>query len=349
LTKSTQSLKQTTQLIVDILSFETSNEVLKQKLSDKATDWDRIVTVASEHLVLPAIYCRLRQKSLLDLLPEDLVLYLEELTQLNRDRNHTLLSEVEDISKLFRTHQIQYVFIKGTAILVGNYYKDIGERMIGDIDILVASNHLDNAFDLLVNAGYSQFLPFNYEVKNYRHRPRQISNKRIGAVELHDQLLKYNYNHLIDKDLFLSSKETVRDIPIPNTEMLIWNGILAQQINDRCYYYNTLKLKGLYDAFVLELPQKEQIMIELYNQKYGLGFLNLVSVFCPSIIPSKQTIVSRFKKQTYQLSLSLPVLGNLLLKLKSVYIGIKDRLKLLFLNKSYRVHILKTKLNKWFF
>lgn len=346
MTKRTQSLTQTTQLIVDILSFETSNIVLKQQLSNNATDWDRIVTVASEHLVLPAVYCRLHQKSLLYLLPEDLVLYLEELTQLNRERNHTLLSEVEQISKLFRAHQLQYVFIKGTAILVGDYYKDIGERMIGDIDILVASNHLDKAFDLLVNAGYSQFLPFNYKVKNYRHRPRQISNKHIGAVELHNQLLKHNYNNLIDKVLFMSSKETVRDIPIPNTEMLIWNGILAQQINDRCYYYNTLKLKVLYDTFVLGLPQKEQMIKELSSQKYGLGFLNLVSVFCPSIIPSEHTILNRFKKRTYRLSLCLPMFGNLLLKLKSEYIGIKDRSKLLFFNKSYRVHILKTKLNK---
>lgn len=328
------------------MSFESSNEDLKNQLVTTDIDWDQIVTVASEHLVLPAVYCRMQQKALLGCLPDDLDHYLAELTQLNRDRNRTLMREVEQISTIFKTNSIQHVFIKGTALLVGGYFKDIGERMIGDIDILVASKDLDKAFDLLVAEGYSHFVSFNYEVKNYRHRPRQISSNHLGAVELHDQLLKHNYNHLIDKTVFLSRKDSIRDIAISNSEMLVWNTILAHQINDRCYYYNTIKLKSIYDLFVLGLPQKEVLLKELSTNKYGLRFLTLASVFCPEIAPLKRSIINRYKKQIFLLSLTYPFLGNQAIKLKSIYIGINVRLKLLFFNKSYRDHILKNKLNK---
>lgn len=343
--KKNQSLKQTIQLIVDILSFERSDDDLKQQLSNTDTDWDQMVIVASKHLVLPAVYCRLQQKSLLGFLPEDLVFYLEELTQLNRERNLTLLDEIKNISELFQKNQIQYVFIKGIALLVGNYYKDIGERMIGDIDILIASKDLDEAFDLMVTEGYDQFVTFNYEVKNYRHRPRQISDMHLGAVELHDQLLKHNYNHLIDKDSFLSNLEIVDGIAIPNSEDLILNTILAHQINDRCYYYNTLKLKGVYDTFVLGLPENKTELKKVSKQKYGLAFINLVSVFSPSILTSLETLPSRFKKRTYQLSLNFPIFGKYLLQLKSNYMAISERIKLLVFNRSYRSHVLRNKLN----
>ncbi len=346
MTKNKQPLKETIQLIVDILSYETSDTVLEHYLINSAVDWDAIVIVASKHLVLPAVYCRLKQKSLLRYLPEDLKQYLEELTQLNRDRNETLLHEVEQISKLFIANNIEHVFIKGIGLLSGNYFEDHGERMIGDIDILVASDDIDKAFKLLVNEGYSQFLPFNYEVKNYRHQPRQISKKRLGAIELHSQLLKHEYKDLINIDLFLSSKEIVNGIAVPNSEQLIWNAILAQQINDRSYYYNVLKLKGLYDVLVLGLSQKKRLIKELSNQKHSLGFLSLASIFCPSIAPLAATGKTNYKKYLFLFTMNYPAFGALMIKIKSLHSAIKERIHLFFLNKSYRAHILKNKLCK---
>ena len=341
-----QSIKQTIQLIIDILSFETSAVELKQRLETTIVDWDPIVMVASQHLVLPAIYCRLQQKSLLDCIPNDLEVYLEKLTQLNRDRNQTLLYEVEQISKTLNEHRIKHVFIKGIALLAGNYFKDIGERMVGDIDILVDSKDLDNAFNILVREGYSQFIDFNYKVKNYRHLPRQICEERIGAIELHDQLLKHKYNHLIDKTSFLRNKEIKNGIAIPNSEHLIQNTILAQQINDQSYYYNLLKLKGVYDVFAVGLPKNTTLIEKLSNEKYSLGFLSLTSIFSQNISPSKETIVSLKNKYCFNIALIMPKFGYRLFKTKSLYLAIKERISLFFFNKSYRNYIIKNRLIK---
>lgn len=344
MTKNKQTLKQTLQLIIDILSFETSDKALERQLSTNLTDWDSVVTVASKHLVLPAIYCRLQQKSLLNYLPADLKLYLEELTQLNRDRNTMLLDEVKQISNVLHSHKINHVFIKGIALLVGNYFQDIGERMIGDIDILIADEDIDNAFELLTSKGYTQSLPFNYEVKNYRHRPRQISDKRLGAIELHDQLLKHGYNTLIDKQLLLSSKTLINDIAIPNKDYLISNTIYAQQINDRTYYYNTLRLKGIYDVLVAGLPQNKKLINTLSQEKFGRAFLNLASVFDNKMEPNKMSFMTRLHKHMYLMSVRFPKLGTSINKVKYFYKAFKDRLLLIILNKSYRKYVLENKL-----
>ncbi|MEZ4801881.1 MAG: nucleotidyltransferase family protein [Gelidibacter sp.] len=342
--KKSQSQRQTIQLIVDILNFETSDAVLKQHLLSNAMDWDSIVSVASKHLVLTSVFCRLQQKSLLGCLPEDLKLYLEELTELNRNRNRSLLNEVQQISKLFERNQIDHVFVKGVALLAGNYFKDIGERMIGDIDILIASKDLDFAFELLVKEGYSQFIEFNYEVKNYRHLPRQISKTRLAAVELHSQLLKHTYNHLIDKDLLLTNKEFNNGVAIPNSNHSIWNAILGQQINDGSYYYNVLKLKGLYDVLNANLPEKKELLNELSTEKHCLRFLGLASIFCPSIGPTKSDFNLHLHKKMFLLKLKFPKLGSWIFKMKSLSVGIQERFLLFFFNKSYREHVIKNKL-----
>ena len=325
---------------------DVAQEDLVERLRNQQVDWDTIVKVASAHLMLPAVYCRLEQKSLLSYLPEELVQYLEALTELNRARNRTLKQEAQTISRLFKIHHIEHVFIKGIALLVGNHYTDLGERMIGDIDILIASDDLDKAFDLLVVEGYSKVVTFNYEVKDYRHRPRQLSETRLGAVELHDELLKHGYNNLLDKITFLKSKEVVNAVTIPNPKMLIWNTILAHQINDHHSYFGTINLKGIYDVLVLKLNKKPNLIIELLEEKHCLQFLSLAAIFIPSIVPSEKKLVIENFQQIFLLKSRFPFFGKLIFKFKLLYLSVSERLVLLTLNKSYRAHLIKNKLFK---
>ena len=134
---------QTLQHIADILGFESDKTLLKARLESDTMDWDHLVRVGSSHLVLPAIYCRLKAKKLLHVLPQELESYLKEITALNRERNEQLLNEAQQISQWFQEADIDHVFLKGTAMLASGYYEDIAERMVGDIDILIQSkNHL---------------------------------------------------------------------------------------------------------------------------------------------------------------------------------------------------------------
>jgi len=339
LTKQGQSLKRTLQLIADILSFDSSYEQLQKDLNENP-NWDAMVSTGSKHLMLPAIYCRLWQKDLLKYLPEELTMYLKEVTDLNRDRNTRLLEEAQQVSKLFDEHQIVHVYLKGIALIAGDYFEDIAERMIGDIDILIASDQLDKAFDLLVAQGYDDFIKFNYEVKNYRHYPRQIAAHRLGAIELHGQLLKHGFNHLMASEIVLANKQLGQQIPIPNTEHLIRNAIYANQINDRHSYLGSIHLKGIYDVLVLKLPDQPQLISTLPSQLHSNRFLNLSSIFFPSLSP-RGCYDGSIYRRIFLVSMHFPKFGRLLYNLKKMLWDLQDRLGIFASNQSYRKHVLK--------
>ena len=48
---------------------------------------------------------------------------------LNYDRNKVLLNELSDLSKIFKKEKISYCLIKGSALLVSDYYENIGNRI----------------------------------------------------------------------------------------------------------------------------------------------------------------------------------------------------------------------------
>ena len=118
LSKSNITYKETLQLIFDILSFDYPISRLEAQLKSNSINWETLVKTASNHLVLTTVYCRLNQKQLLHLLPEDLNIYLSELTAINRNRNETIANEVKWIAKLLNENKIEHVFFKGAGLLL---------------------------------------------------------------------------------------------------------------------------------------------------------------------------------------------------------------------------------------
>lgn len=242
----------TIQIIADILSFENSVEALKQKMISNLIDWDQFVYVASDFLVLTTCYCKLKEKGLLDLIPEELSQYLEDLTAINRNRNITLLNEIKHIAKIFNENKINYVFLKGSAYLVKDHFKDFGERMLGDIDILVEESQTETSYQLLLNNNYKateQGISAKYF--NHKHLPKLQSDTNLAAVEIHKKvLLKPLKNHLIVGDI-LSTKKCINGINVPSNKHLFTHTILNFQSNDSGLLLSRISLKSIYDVLIL--------------------------------------------------------------------------------------------------
>lgn len=337
------SLKPTFFRIAHILSFESDNSELQQELSSPKMDWDNLVRVASSHLILPAIYNKLKAKNLLNTLPEDLVLYLEEINKLNLERNKQIFSEIEFISQLFSKYQINHVFLKGAAMLASGLYKSLSERMVGDIDILIQENQIEQAFELLKNQGYNKLFKFNYEVKNYRHYPRQVSENRLAAVELHTGLLKFAHNKLIDLDKMLQTKQSVNGISIPSNFYLNLHNILSWQINDHGFFYNRISLKNSYDSLVLGLYQNKDLLSSLLPIKHCTAYICLNAVIFEEYSHIKFNSNLKLKQYNYLNSLKHQGYAMVNYNLKYAYINAKERVVTFATNKSYRSHILKNK------
>lgn len=63
---------------------ENASEI-KNQIKNGDVDWERIVYLISNHLVLPAIYIQLKKARLVNLLPVDLREYLDYLTAENQE------------------------------------------------------------------------------------------------------------------------------------------------------------------------------------------------------------------------------------------------------------------------
>ena len=75
----------TLKIISSILNDDFDKDLLIKSLP--LINYEELVKTGSAHLMIPAIYCKLKSRDLLQLLPNDLVSYLQEIAQLNYDRN----------------------------------------------------------------------------------------------------------------------------------------------------------------------------------------------------------------------------------------------------------------------
>ena len=122
-------------------------------LKTKNIDWEAVVKLSTSHLVFPAIYCNLKRADFLQYLPEELVSYMEHITDLNRERNKPILQQAQELNSVLLANNITPIFLKGTGNLLAGIYEDIGERMVGDIDFIFSKKDYFKATNIFKRNG----------------------------------------------------------------------------------------------------------------------------------------------------------------------------------------------------
>lgn len=337
------NLVTTYQLIADILSFESSNTELKQTLNQTNIDWDTFVIEGSRHLVLPALYCRLKSKALLNLLPKDLITYLEDITAINRNRNISILEQAKDLASLFNSHSIEHVFLKGTALLALDCYQDNAERMVGDIDILIPSSQIQKAYKLAQENGYEPMeSTFSTDFFEHKHLPRMVPLKSISALELHIKLFaKYEFEALTPTNV-LDQKNTNAILNVPSKAHLFYHNVLNSQVNDKGQLYKNMSFRSAYDSIILlKLIDSINIAKALKTRKIK-SYLQRLSLFFDDLKLEqniKPTVFSKF----YLFKLKhkkFHIFYDKLLNLASFIWIVFGRLYLFLTNSKYRKAVL---------
>ena len=216
-------------------------------------DWDAVVKVSTAHYVFPALYCNLQRANFLDYLPQELVSYMEHITDINRERNKQIIFQAKELNTLLLANNITPIFLKGTGNLLAGIYQDIGERMVGDIDYIFSKEDYPKAITVLREFGYSEVNKKEYyppdEKKHYRRLQKE---NNIAAIEIHSELLgikkyssEFNYS-FVEKD-----SQTLNGVRVLNYANKLNLSIIANQINDSGFYYKTMALRNAYDVFLL--------------------------------------------------------------------------------------------------
>jgi len=342
LSSQKNSYKYTLQLIADILSFENSIEALEQKMTSNSIDWEQFVFIASDYLVLTTCYCKLKQKNLLNHIPDELEMYLEEITAINRNRNNTLLKEIRNIANILKSNEIDYVFLKGSAYLVKNYYEDIGERMLGDIDILVDETQIEASYQLLIDDNYigtTQGISAKYF--NHKHLPRLQHNTNLAAVEVHKKVLLKPYKGLLDAKDILDNKELVQGIYVASNKHLLYHSILNFQANDSGYTFSRISLKSIYDLLIIRKKYDYNID-DKFKSVYFRNYFSIAKIFFTDFNTFKSNV---FINTMFLLKLKHTFLRKtidfIFIKIQFIKTVLTSRIWFFFNNKNYRKDILK--------
>ena len=329
--------------IAQILSFEPNETELRAKLSSKTMDWDWFVKASSQLGVMTSAYCRLEQKGLLDLLPEDLNSYLSDITQINRNRNETLLHQVKELSVLFDTHNIPHVFLKGSALMASGYFKDFGERLIGDIDVLVGTTDLYKAEQILLDIEYVSLKNTVFgKYKTHRHLPRLVHKDRLGAVEIHSKLLQKEVSKLVDPKEILANRITINQVYVPDAKTNLDVLVLNNQVNDFGYLLKFTNFKCCYDSLVLEQQHKNLTNHNYKTSKYHRVFFYLKALYFKNSNEDSSKLKTIIVKNFYKHVNQNGVVKRIHTVIVKIYIGLitcMSGVRLFVKNKHFRADV----------
>jgi len=237
--------------LVNIL-YRPASEILND-VDIKSINFEKLITLASGHLMLPALFFNIQKKKASYLFPEDFIDYIKNIFAINKARNEILLAEAKQLSQLLVENNINHIFLKGTALLLSNVFEDMGERMIGDIDFII--QHKDEGKIIRVlekNNYYDKNTIWIFRFFRHRHLPKTTHKNKIIALEPHLKLLNTRYKCAFNSKKLLSTfNQGVKTNKTPSTSFLFDHCIYNFQINDHGFIGKKHSHRSIYDIYKL--------------------------------------------------------------------------------------------------
>ena len=321
---------------------------VKKKIDFNKINYDDLVKLASSHLMIPALYIRLKQNKLLNLINDDFKKYLKYIYELNKSRNNNLMKELIELSTLYVKNEIKHVFLKGSAYMAYNRFNDIGERMVGDIDVLVDKSDYEKSIQLSKKFGYNNNYP---SFLNNRHYPRLVHPKKLFALEIHHKLLLKNNKLLSTRSLIQNKIKTEDGVYVPNKIECILHTIYDSQINNYGNLYANISYRHHYDIAFYKSEINE--LLNFKRSKYINNFFlisDYIGITNTNIIRDRLHIFNRLYLFRFKTKIKFKVY-NMLDTFMSIQISFaRTRIKKiyrLFKNSKYRLYFFKKIMRKF--
>jgi Uncharacterised nucleotidyltransferase len=214
-------------------------------------DWPLLVAIASDHLVTPALQPRLG-KVVGAPLDAELRHYFTVIRALNRKRNQRIRSQLGDLVGALNTAGIEPILLKGTAHLMLGLYRDDADRVIGDIDLLVAQEERETTLAILRDLGYNSY-DGDPEHAHLHHYPPVARHDSEAWVELHK--LASPYRRALPTQALIRRARRIStgigSIAVPCAEDLLIHNIVHSQRHKRCFWSAEFSLRDAYDLVLL--------------------------------------------------------------------------------------------------
>jgi hypothetical protein len=184
-------------------------------LSNNQIDWESFLRLADRHRVYPLVYHNLSRLAR-NGIPAHILRSLKDRFERNALRALALTAEMVRLVKLLEQNGILALPLKGPPLAL-QVYGDLALRHSGDLDLLVAAEHVEHAENILRQKGYRRVVP---DLTLSRIK-RQIVYMRQGQhfiyyneysqrlVELHWRLFSNSYIYSLNIDKLLECSQTI--------------------------------------------------------------------------------------------------------------------------------------------
>jgi hypothetical protein len=195
---------------------------------------------------------------------------------LNVTRNEQIHKQLQEIICIFNKHEIYPTLLKGTGNLLDNLYSSTGERMMGDIDLLVSEGDYLRAAQLLENDGYYHNNPSYFEVKDMKHYPRLNKKGEPASIEIHRLPVPFKYTRMYNTEIIDQEKKAIDDdfscFLLSDKHKVIHNFIHAQ-LSNKGHRYGIVPLRDLYDLYLLsKRTDISQIINNIENKRKAVSY-----------------------------------------------------------------------------
>lgn len=227
-----------------------------EQIKNDRVDWEKFVVYSSNYLITPAVYVKFRDTGIDSLLPAELHDYLKEIYNLSFSRNQMLLEQIREICDLLAANDIYPVLLKGAGNLMDELYRDIGERIMGDIDILVKEEEYHRAAEIALNFGYHVMESEYYydDVDILKHYPRLGHPERYAALEIHRLPVDENFTRLLNQEMIRKKIKKTDNLPgcfvLCDEHKVIINFIHSQLAN-KGHKSAVISMRDAYDLYLL--------------------------------------------------------------------------------------------------
>jgi hypothetical protein len=295
------------------LSFEGEEEGKKfiiKKLASGEINQDAFIFLASNHFVLPALTLKFQKYGLCEFFSPDYATHLQDILALNQKRNQKILHQIEEINHALNKENIKPVYLKGTANLLDQIYTDVGERMIGDIDVLIQENDYLKAAEIVLSLGYQNSDEYQGDVHNVKHFPRLYKPDVPADIEIHRLPVDKKYATHFSSELIFTSKVQITNSVnayVPADAHKLIHNFIHSQLSNEGYRFKRISLRDIYDVYLLSKRiNPADIVNQIKDKNKAIAYFGFAErVFKDSYSPSLKDLPSAkkyIKKQQYYLN-----------------------------------------------
>jgi hypothetical protein len=222
-----------TPVLLDCLAC-TSDTAKKERLTPvSAVEWSRVVGLAEQHNVAPLLYDNLRRMHMA--FPDEITGRLKQAFLQNMGRMMAVFHDLSDLLRLLQENDIPVIVLKG-AYLAEAVYKNIGLRMMGDIDLMVKKDDLMRVDKLLLAYGCLPEEHSRVVAKDQHHFRYLLPGSRI-LLEIHWTIIDPTLPLRIDVETLWSRAQPVTLAHAPALTLAPEDLLLHLCLHTACHTY----------------------------------------------------------------------------------------------------------------